>query len=243
MTSTPRFADAVLLLAIDDRARYRTRGPVGVVLAAAELCDQTYADQTYADQTYADQAYAGQTVRVSGSPAERRRLLADAIRSGSASALDRVGQRMTAAGAVVPIEHRFLRVFSRQGYAVADTTARADAERRLRAGLEPGSRPDAWTATLVLLAAVSGIARAVVPPPSHAAGRRAVAEHLNGLRPVVGEAVAEVVDATRRVYRRSGDAGDGFVPVGGAHSYGDDGGDGAGGDGGGGDGGGGGGGD
>ena len=136
-----------------------------------------------------------------------------------------------------------LGLFPRHGYAVLDGPRRTDAERRVWSGLQPGAWPDPWTATLVLLSAVSGIARAVVPPPTDKAGRRAVADHLNGLRLVVGGPVADLVDVTRHAYHRAGNSGDGFVASGGAGCYGDGGGDGGGGgvDGGGGDGGGGGG--
>jgi uncharacterized membrane protein YgcG len=226
----------LLLLAVDDRARYRTRGAPGIVLAAAELCEGLLAGRPV-PALAVDPAESGR---------RRRRRVESFVRTEAGPALDRVAGRLVAAGAITPVEHRVLGMFTRRGYGVVDTAARSETEQRLRGALRVGTVPGPDTATLAVLAAVSGLARAVEPPPRDRAGRRAVAEHLNGLRWVVGEPVAEVLLATRAVLRRAGDAGDGFVPMSGTEAYGDSGGDGSGADGGaagGGDGGGGGGGD
>ncbi len=216
----PTLTGDLLLLAVDDRARYRTRGAPGVVLAAAELCEELLAGRPV----------PALAIDPAESPRRRRRRVQSLIRAEATPALDRVAGRLVHEGAITPAEHRVLGMVTRRGFGVAHTAARREAEQRLRAALRVGVVPGPDAAVLAVLGAVSGLARAVEPPPHDRAGRRAVAEHLNSLRWVVGEPLAEVLLATRRVLQRSGDAGNGFVPASGG-AYGDSGGDGSGGDG------------
>jgi hypothetical protein len=166
--------------------------------------------------------------------------LARLLRDAAPTSVQRTAAPLIAAGAIAAYEHRVLGLFPRQGHTVTDTGWHATAEHRLRSALAPGTRLDPGTAAFAVLCAVSGIARAVQPPPADRAARHAIASHLNALRGVVGPATAAVLDATVAAYRRS-DSGDGFVFVGTGHCYGDEGGDGGAGGGDGGDGGGGGG--
>jgi len=213
----PTLPGDVLLLAAGPRARFLTRGPVQTVLAGALLCDALLPGGRPSP----------------GRPAELRRLLDER----ATTALAEAGEPLRAAGVIVPCEHRVLGLFRREGFTVLDLGARTDAEQRLRAALTPGSSPDAADASLAVLCALAGIARALVPPPASRADRDAVADHLNGLRTVLGPDLTAVLEATRARYHRDGGGEGAFVPVGSGDCYGDgggSGGDGAGGDGGGG---------
>ena len=221
----PTLPGDVLLLAVGDRAGYRTRGAVETVLGGALLCDAVLADRA---------------PLLGAKGKQRRKELERLVLDRGSTAVDEVGGLLCAAGVLAPLEHRVLGLFPRRGFAVRDASARQEAEQRLLSALSPGGRPDAGTAALAVLCAVSGIARSVAPPPSGRTERRALAAHLNGLVTVVGPGVAEILVATRDAYRRNGSS-DVFVPLTGDDGYGDSGGDGGGG--GGGDGGGGGGGD
>lgn len=214
----PTLPSDVLLLAVGDRAAFRTAGAVETVLGGALLCDAVLADRP---------------PLLAGQGKQRRKELERLVVDRGATAVDEIGGLLCAGGVLAPLEHRVLGLFPRRGFAVLDTTARWEAEQRLLAAMTPGARPDPGTAALAVLCAVSGIARSVAPPPSRRADRRVLAAHLNGLEAVVGPGVAEILLATRAAYRRSG-SGDGFVPVNGSDGYGDSGGDGGGGDGGGG---------
>lgn len=212
-----------MLLAVGDKARYRTRGSVGPVLAGALLCHEVLQRATAAP-----------------SAPDRGQLVA-LVDSRAATAPAEVGGALSAQGALTPYEHKVLGLFPRRGYAVLDAVAQMHARQRLIAGLTPGSRPDQATAALAVLCATSGLARAVLGPPPSKRARQEVAAHLNALRPVVGLELTEILLAVRRVYRRRDSDGASFVPEGGGEDYGDSGGDGGsgggdgGGDGGGGD--------
>ncbi|NHC45527.1 GPP34 family phosphoprotein [Motilibacter aurantiacus] len=211
----------LLLLAVGERAAYRTRGPVAVALAGGMLVHDVLRGAPL------------------GVVAGDRRGLDALLAHVAGTALPRVAAPLCGAGALAPHQHKVLGVFARRGYAVRDPAPRWQAERRLRAGLTPGPWHDPGVAALAVLAAVSGVARTVCPPPPDRVGRRGLADHLNALRWQLGPEASEVVLAVRRAYRRQGASGDSFVP-----SHGDGFGDSGGaGDGGGGDGGGGGGGD
>ena len=216
-------ADEVLLLAVDDAARYRTRGPVGIVLSGALL---------------AEAVLAGAPDPLGLAPGKlRRRRLASLVGQHADDALGHVAGRLCAAGVLAPVTHKVLGFFPRHGHRVLDPVLPWEAAQRLRAALVPGARPDPATATLAGLCAASGIARLVVPPPAYGEEQRAVAEHVNGLPLLAGAALAEVLSATRDAYRRTGNGaggGGGFLSSssdGGC--YGDAGGAGSGGDGGG----------
>ncbi len=220
----------LLLLALDDRARYRTRGAPGVPLAAAELVEWVLAGRPVPALVH-DPAE---------SPGRRRRRLEALLRAERGPALDRVAGRLEHERAITPAEHRVLGLFPRRGYAVVDWRAREAAVRRLQDALRVGVLPGRGEAALAVLAAVAGIARSVAPAPSDRAGRRALADHLQRMQWLAGEPVAEVVATARRVLGRSGEPQDGLVPFVAHDPYADSGGDGGGwGDGGGGDGGGG----
>ena len=217
----PSLPADVLLLAVGDRGKFRTTGDAGTVLAGALLCSE---------------AMAGAWLPESSSTKGRRKDVERLIKDRSTTALEEVSRPLCLAGVLAPLEHRVLGIFPRRGFVVLDAEARRKGEQRLLAALAPGGRPDAGTAALAVLCALSGIARDLAPPPRPRAERKALAAHLNGLSAVVGPEVAAVLLATRAVYRRSGGGGGEFVPVNGNGSdgYGDSGGDGGGGDGGGG---------
>jgi len=222
----PTLPSDVLLLAVGERAGYLTRGPVETVLAGALLCADVL---------------SGAALPAPG-PAQAAALRRQ-LDERAASALDEASRPLCAAQVLSPHEHRVLGLFRRSGFAVLDAGARADAERRLRSALTPGSSPDAGAAALAVLCAVSGIARRIVPPPTSPADREAVADHLNGLAVVLGADLSAVLEATRARYHREAGGEGAFVPVGsgdcygdgsGGHGGGDGGSDGGGGDGGGG---------
>lgn len=209
--STP--ASDLLLLAVGPRAGWTGRGPIGIALAGGLLCEQLLA--------------AGPRILL---PPGRRHLVRHLL-DQEVVATAAVAAHLCTAGVLEPAEYRVLRVFPRRGYAVRHESSRADAVQRLRYGLVPGTQPPPAPALLAVLAAVSGVARAWVPPPARRRDRRAVAQHLNGLRTVVGPDVAEVLLAVRKAYRRSGGGGSGggdFVSESG-DGYGDSGGSGDGG--------------
>jgi len=213
----------VLLLAVGDKARYRTRGGPGTVVAGAVVCEQVLA----------------------GTPVTRfapdRFGLVDVIRERAPQAVDEVAAPLSTAGILSPYVHKVMGLFPRHGYRVLDDSARIRAEQRLHAGLAPGARPDRHEAALALLCAMSGIARAVAGSPSGRGEAGLLAAHLNSLAPVVGPDACEVLLAVRQAYGRRGSGDGAFVPDGdgrggrGSDGYGDSGGsgDGGGGDGGG----------
>jgi hypothetical protein len=205
----PGLASDVLLLAIDSRARYRTRGSVGVVVAAAELCESTLAGQPLP---------ANGPSGSGGRAADLARLLRDA----APTSVQRTAAPLIAAGAIAAYEHRVLGLFPRRGHTVTDTGWHATAEHRLRSALAPGTRLDPGTAGIRgALRGVrhrSGGATAADRPrraprdrvtPERAARRRRP-RHRGGAR------------RDRGGLRRS-DRSDGFVFVGTGHCYGDEG--------------------
>ncbi len=202
-------AGDVLLLAVGERGRWRSRGDVGTVLAGALLCEGVLAGQGLSDATPA--------------PRERHRRFVRLVQLRARGSAEEVAARL--GPAVAPVEHRVLGLFPRRGYEVVDAPALQGAARRLEAALAPGSRPAAEDACLAVLCAVSGIARSYAPLPGPDA-ERATAEHLNALAGAVGAPAAEVLRATRAAYRRRGRADDGVVPLHGG--YGDEGGVGSG---------------
>jgi uncharacterized membrane protein YgcG len=140
------------------------------------------------------------------------------------AAVNRCARPLVTAGVIAPLEHMTLRVFSRNGYQVLAWEPRQLAAQRLLSALTPGWTPPPGEAALAVLCAMSGIAAHVTSPPGNRAGRVAMAQHLNGLRGVVGEHVAEVLFATRRAYRRTRADDWVFVPMDGSSGYGDSGG-------------------
>ena len=144
-------ADDVLLLAVDDGARYRTRGSVGIVLSGALLAEAVFAG-------------APDPLGVVAG-ARRRRRLAGLVVQHADDSLGHVASRLRAAGAIAPVTSKVLGVFPRHGYALLDGAPAWHAAQRLRSALTPGATPDPATATLAVLCAVSGIARSVAPPP------------------------------------------------------------------------------
>lgn len=213
----PTLASDVLLLATGERARTTTRGSVEPVLAGALLCTDVL---------------AGATLSLLPPGRARRREVRAHLAARTTVALPQVAGPLLTAGVLAPQEARVLGMVVRRGHAVRDGQAHAAALGRLRTALLTPTY-DPWLASLAVLCAVSGIASALVPPPSDRASRRALAHHLNGLRAVVGPHAAEVLTATRDAYRRRHRDGDSFVPDSGSDPYGDSGGDGGGGDGGG----------
>lgn len=211
---TPSLSADVLLLAVGDKGRFRTRGSAGTVLAGALFCQEVL---------------VGMPV---GRVARDRAELVALVEARAPRAVQEVGAALTAVRVLAPVEHKVMGLFPRRGYEVLDQVAHTRAEQRLRAGLTAGARPDAHESALAVLCAVAGIARAVVGPPAGRAAGRALAAHLNDLRGVVGPDVAEVLLAVRQAYRRRDSDGNVFVPTGsGRDGYGDSGGDGDGGSG------------
>ncbi|MDX6245713.1 MAG: Golgi phosphoprotein 3 [Frankiales bacterium] len=199
----------VLLLAIGPRATFQTVGPVGLVLAGALLCES---------------AMAGWPILPESNGPRRAKELTALVEGLAPAAVDRCAAPLEADGVIARLEHVTLRVFRRNGYQMIAWEPRQDAARRLVSALTPGRTPSRGEAVLAVLCATAGLAGHVMPPPAKRAGRVALAHHLNGLRPVVGEPVAEVLFATRRAYRRA-DANDWvFAPVDGSSGYGDHGG-------------------
>ncbi|WP_432494309.1 GPP34 family phosphoprotein [Kineococcus gypseus] len=221
----------VLLVALGERARYRTRGPVDLVLAGALLCEEAAQGRVPPPSTG----------RPGGPPAAvaHQRLL----ELRAATAFAEVTGPLLAAGVVEPCEHRVLRLFTRRGLRAVDGASAARERDAVLAALRPGARPAPRDAVLALLCAVSGVASSLAPPPVQRAARAELAAHLNDLHLLLAPRVAEVVRATRdahRARRGDGPGGADLVPADGGDGYGDGGGGDAGG-GGGGDGGGGGG--
>ena len=142
----------------------------------------------------------------------------------AATAVDRCAAPLVADGAISPLEQVTLRIFRRNGYQVNASETQQDAARRLLGALTPGSSPPPGEAALAVLCATAGLGGLVMAPPAKRAGRVALAQHLNGLRPVVGEPVAEVLFATRRAYRRTHANDWVFAPADGSSGYGDHGG-------------------
>ncbi|WP_336922929.1 GPP34 family phosphoprotein [Aquipuribacter sp. SD81] len=220
-------AGDLLLLAVGSRARYTTRGPVRLPVAAACLVD--------------DVLSGGRL------PAEEVTGLARVVERRAPAAFEVTAAGLVAGGVLEPHRHLVLGLVPRHGHVVTDSRRRRAAEERLLRALAPagpgGSRPAPADAALAALASVAGLSRRVVDLPDQRA-RRALATHLNSLPAAMGPDATRVVLALRRALGRLGgdDAGvpvlvpaedrDGFGDRGGA---GDGSGDGDGGDGGGGD--------
>ncbi|WP_380166764.1 GPP34 family phosphoprotein [Jannaschia sp. R86511] len=202
----------LLLLAVGDRARFTTRGDVRTLVAAAAVAEQVLAGRALAE-----------VLDLTAAPVQ------DHLRPpATQQALDTAARVLVEAGRIEPRTHKVLGLFARNGFAVTDPAARAQVEQHLAAALVPDRYVPTRDAALAALASVGGLARQHVRPRSRAE-RDALRAHLNGLAPVLGPDLLQVVRGLRRAYARTGSDDPGVLVVPGSDrdGFGDQGGQGS----------------